>query len=98
MALRFTWDPLKAASNRRKHGVTFEEAATAFADPLSLTVPDPDHSEAEDRFLLLGRSLRDRLLVVVHVERTTDEIRIISARPAAPHERYQYEEGSEEGG
>ena len=98
MELRFTWDPVKAASNRRKHGVTFEEAATAFADPLSLAVPDPDHSEAEDRFLLLGRSQRDRLLVVVHVERTTDEIRIISARPAAPQERYQYEEGGEEGG
>lgn len=97
MALRFTWDPTKAAANRGKHGVDFAEAATAFADPLSLTVPDPDHSERADRFLLLGRSERDRLLVVVHVERTADEIRIISARLAAPHERYQYEEGRQEG-
>jgi uncharacterized DUF497 family protein len=98
MAIRFTWDLAKAAANRRKHGVDFAEAATAFADPLSLTVPDPDHSEAEDRFLLLGRSEPGRLLVVVHVERAADEIRIISARPAARVERHQYEEDNEEGG
>jgi uncharacterized protein len=92
MGLRFTWDHRKAATNRRKHGVTFEEAATAFGDPLSLTVPDPDHSETEDRFVLLGLSVRQRLLVVVHVERVADEIRIISARPATRPERHQYEE------
>jgi uncharacterized DUF497 family protein len=97
MALRFVWDPRKAAVNRRRHGVDFAEAATAFGDPLSLTVLDPDHSESEDRFILMGRSERDRLLVVVHVERAADEIRIISARRAAPHERLQYEEDSEEG-
>ena len=95
MALRFTWDPRKAAANKRKHGIDFAEAATAFGDPLSLTIPDPDHSEAEDRFLLVGRSARERLLVVVHVERAATEIRIISARPATRHERTQYEEGSE---
>ena len=92
MELIFVWDPRKAAANRRKHGVDFLEAATAFADPLSLTVPDPDHSGREERFLLLGRSHQNRLLVVVHVERAANEIRIISARRAARHERLQYEE------
>jgi uncharacterized DUF497 family protein len=96
MALQFTWDPRKAAANKRKHGIDFAEAATAFGDPLSLTIPDPDHSESEDRFLLVGRSAQARLLVVVHVERAATEIRIISARPAARHERTQYEEGSED--
>jgi uncharacterized DUF497 family protein len=97
MALRFTWDPAKSAANRRRHGIDFTEAATAFADPLSLTIPDPDHSESEDRFLLMGLSERSRLLVVVHVERATDEIRIISARPATRSERHDYEEDSEIG-
>src|SRR5687768_7704320 len=94
--LRFTWDARKAAANLRRHRVSFPEAATAFADPLSLTVPDPDHSESEERFLLLGQSQRDRLLIVVHAERAANEIRIISARPAASHERRQYEESGEE--
>ncbi len=94
--LRFSWDERKAARNLRDHGVSFPEAATAFGDPLSLTVPDPDHSESEERFLLLGQSQRNRLLVVVHAERAADEIRIISARLAARHERRQYEESSEE--
>jgi uncharacterized DUF497 family protein len=92
MALRFSWDARKAASNRRKHGVSFEEATTAFGDPLSLTVADPDHAAVEDRFLLLGQSDRQRLLVVAHAERG-DEIRIISARPATRRERRNYEEG-----
>ena len=92
MALVFEWDGGKASRNARKHGVTFEEAATAFADPASLTIPDPDHSAAEDRFILLGASVRDRLLVVVHVERG-DRIRLISARRATRAERRQYEEG-----
>jgi len=70
MSLRFTWDPAKAAMNLRKHGVSFEEAATAFGDPLAITIPDPDHSAAgEHRFILIGRSEREHLLVVVHVER-----------------------------
>ena len=92
MSLRFEWDPDKAAVNWDKHGVTFEEAATAFADSLSLTIPDPDHSAPKElRFVVLGLSFRDRLLVVVHVEQG-DNIRIISARPATRAERRTYEE------
>jgi uncharacterized protein len=79
MALGFSWDSRKAASNERKHGVSFEEAVTAFGDLLSFTVPDPDHSADENRFLLLGRSDQNRLLVVAHVERG-DDTRIINAR------------------
>jgi uncharacterized protein len=90
--MTFEWDARKAAANRRKHGVTFDEASTAFADPLSLTIPDPDHSIEEDRFVLLGLSCRGRLLVVVHTERD-DNIRIISARRATRSERIQHEEG-----
>lgn len=93
MALRFTWDRAKAAANARKHGVTFEEAVTAFADSLSTTIPDPDHSLEEERCILLGMSGRGRLLVVAHADRG-DEIRLISARPAAPRERKDYEEGT----
>ena len=93
MALRFTWDPRKAAANLRKHRVSFREATTAFEDPLSLTIADPDHSDDEERFLLLGRSTRGRLLVVSHVERG-DGIRVISARPAGRQERQLYEEGT----
>lgn len=81
MSLVFEWDPNKAAANERRHRVTFAEASTAFGDPLSLTVADPDHSEDEERFVLLGRSQLGRLLVVVHVERG-ERIRIISARKA----------------
>ena len=89
----FEWDPRKAAQNRRKHGVSFDEAVTAFADPLSVTVPDPDHSApAEARYILSGRSAEGRLLVVSHAERGT-AIRIISARPATRREQAQYEEG-----
>jgi uncharacterized DUF497 family protein len=91
MALRFTWDPTKAAANLRKHGVGFAEAATAFADPWSATVPDPDHSASESRFILMGRSAQQRLLVVVHVERG-DTLRLISARLATRLERRRYEE------
>ena len=92
MSLRFDWDPEKAAVNWDKHGVTFEEAATTFADPLSLTIPDPDHSSLEElRFVILGLSFRNRLLVVVHAEQG-DNIRIISARPATRAERRTYEE------
>lgn len=92
MALRFSWDPRKAARNLRNHGVTFEEAVTAFADPLSLTIPDPLHSESEARFVLVGLSANSRLLVVVHAERSDDDIRIISARLASRRERNEYEE------
>jgi uncharacterized DUF497 family protein len=91
MSLQFTWDPKKAAANLRKHGVGFPEAATAFADPHSITIADPDHSAGEERFVLIGQSDRRRLVVVAHVERG-DLMRIISARPASRRERNTYEE------
>ena len=93
MALRFSRDPRKAASNLKKHGVSFEEAVTAFGDPLSVTIPDPKHSESEDRFVLLGLSASSRLVVVAHAERSDDDVRIISARLATRRERNEYEEG-----
>jgi uncharacterized DUF497 family protein len=93
MSLQFTWGPKKAAANLRKHGVGFPEAATAFADPHSITIADPDHSVGEERFVLIGQSDRRRLVVVAHVERG-DLIRIISARPASRRERNTYEEES----
>ncbi len=92
MALSFEWDERKAASNVAKHGVSFEEAAAAFGDPLSLTIADPDHSEQEERFVSLGMSSLNRLVVVVHTDQE-DNIRIISARLATPAERRKYEEG-----
>ena len=79
--MRFEWDPEKARRNVAKHGVSFEEAATAFGDPLSLTILDPDHSEEEDRFILLGQTYAGRLVVVVHTDRG-ENIRVISARLA----------------
>jgi uncharacterized protein len=91
MPLEFEWDDKKAQANIAKHSVTFEEASTAFADPLSITISDPVHSQAEERFILLGHSHRCRLLVVVHTERS-DKIRLISARRASRNERKQYEE------
>ena len=94
MALEFEWDPAKATANQQKHGVSFEEAATAFADPLSLTIADPDHSAREARFLLLGRSHADRLLIVGHTARG-DRIRLITARLATRPERRAYEEDSQ---
>ena len=92
MALEFTWNPNKAASNLEKHGVSFEEASTAFGDPLSITVHDPGHSEDETRFVLVGLTFEGKLVVVVHVE-LEDSIRIISAREATPRERKDYEQG-----
>ena len=89
--LQFVWDREKAAANLRKHSVDFEEAATAFGDPLSITIPDPDHSVGEERWLLVGESGAGRLLVVAHTERG-DEIRLITARPATRRERQTYEE------
>ena len=92
MPLNFEWDEKKAKTNATKHGVRFEEAATVFADPLSLTIPDPAHSQAEDRFIILGESHTGKLLVVVHTERG-DNLRIISTRRASRRERKDYEEG-----
>jgi len=91
MALNFEWDEDKAKSNLAKHAVSFEEAATVFGDPLSLTIHDPAHSQVEDRFIIIGNSYQRKLLVVVHTERG-DNIRIISARRAAKRERMNYEE------
>jgi len=89
--LRFIWDPSKAASNRRKHGVSFEEAQSAFADENGLLLDDPDHSEDEDRYVLLGLSAEIRIVVVIHAVRGRgNEIRIISARRATRREYRQY--------
>jgi len=94
MALLFEWDPKKARSNLAKHGVSFDEASTVFRDTLSITINAPLHSENEKRFVLIGCSSRNRLLVVVHAERG-NHIRIISARRAAGRERLQYEEDAQ---
>jgi uncharacterized DUF497 family protein len=94
VALLFEWDPKKAQSNIAKQGVSFEEAGTAFHDPLSITISDPLHSEDEDRFVLTGCSYGNRLLVVVHTERG-GWIRIISARLATRKERTRYEEDAQ---
>ena len=94
MALLFEWDPKKARRNLTIHGVSFDDASTAFQDPLSKTIDDPLHSEEEGRFVLLGHSHRNRLLVVVHTERG-DRLRLISARLAANRERIMYEESKE---
>ena len=91
--LQFEWDIRKERSNARKHGVDFAEASTVFGDPLEHTIPDPDHSEGEHRFLSMGNSDRSRLLVVSFVERGR-RIRILSARTATAGERQQYESGT----
>ena len=89
--LRFEWDAVKAATNRRKHGVSFEEARSVFLDEEALLIADPEHSESEDRFVLLGLSARIRVLVVVHAYRAgTDVIRLISARKADRDEQLTY--------
>jgi len=88
--MKFEWDRVKAEQNRKKHGVTFDEAVTAFYDPLSATFDDPDHSIGERRFITVGYSSHDRLLVVVHAERG-GRIRILSARPANARERKNHE-------
>ena len=92
--LSFEWDIKKAESNERKHGITFDEASTVFADSLSLTIHDPLHSEDEERFVIIGGSHKNRMLTVVHTERG-DNIRIISARNATKNERSYYENNAE---
>jgi hypothetical protein len=92
--LRFNWDERKNKSNRAKHGVWFEETHSVFSDPYARLFHDPEHSEEEDRFLLLGTSAAGRILVVVHCYREADStIRIISARKATKKEVRFYEEG-----
>jgi hypothetical protein len=93
--VNFEWGPEKAAANVRKHGVSFQEAATVFADPLSLTYYDPDHSSEESRYLTVGLSRARRLLIIAHTDRGAN-IRIISARKATRREIRQYEEGTKE--
>ena len=89
--MNFEWDPKKAVRNKRKHNVTFHEAATVFSDPLAITFMDPDHSTDEERFLTFGLSKFNRLLVVSHTDRD-HRIRIISARLMTRQERSIYEE------
>jgi len=87
----FEWDPRKAALNLRKHGVSFLEAGTVFDDEMAITVPDPDHSKDEDRYITIGWSNCRRLLMVSHTDRGY-KIRIISARELTRNERKGYEE------
>jgi uncharacterized DUF497 family protein len=88
--LTFEWDSRKARTNLAKHGISFQEASTVFDDRLSFTIPDPDHSTAERRYITMGKAFNDKLLVVVHTDRG-DNIRIISARRANRRERKFYE-------
>lgn len=89
--ITFAWDERKNQENQRKHGISFEEATTIFADENARLIHDPDHSQSEDRFILIGFSAKLRILVVVHVYRQDkEEVRIISARKATPKERKQY--------
>lgn len=93
MRIAFTWDPAKARKSLRKHGVSFGEAESVFYDDRARLVDDPDHSDSEDRFILLGVSQALRVLVVVHAYRESDTvIHIISARRATPQERTAYDE------
>ncbi len=93
-AMEFEWAPAKAAANLRKHKVSFDEAATVFADFFSVTAPDPDHSDKELRYITVGRSSRERLIMVAHAERR-GRIRVISARKLTRSERSAYEEDSQ---
>lgn len=92
--MNFEWDPGKARQNRRKHRISFEEAATIFGDPLAITYPDPDHSILEQRFITVGLSRVNRVLIVAHTDRDQN-IRIISARKTTDRERRHYEEYEE---
>ncbi len=93
----FSWDPEKAEANRRKHSVSFEDAATVLADPLAVTLYDEDHTEAEERWITLGQAANEALLVVIHTFEDLNPleaaVRIISARPATTAERRAYEAG-----
>ncbi len=91
--LIFEWDPNKAKKNIIIHGISFDEASTAFKDTLSLTIYDPLHSDEEDRFIAIGNSYKNRLLIIVHTVRGI-KIRIISARKATKKERKQYEKNA----
>jgi uncharacterized DUF497 family protein len=92
MALTFEWDEDKARANLKKHRVSFEEATSVFSDPLAMALPDDDHSVGELREIVIGHSIRDRVLLVSYTERGRHRVRIISARIATRHERKDYEE------
>lgn len=92
--MKFEWDPTKAASNIRKHGVSFDEAVTVFKDPLAFIFDDEAHSEEEHREIIIGTSALRRMLLVCFVERLEDVVRIISARPATRQEIKDYEENA----
>jgi len=91
----FEWDATKATRNQRKHGISFDQAATVFNDPLMLSIPDEEHSESEERWLTMGQAENSKLLLVVHtymeISANRANVRIISARPATKHEQRQYE-------
>ena len=89
--MQFEWNPDKANSNLKKHGVSFIEAFTVFNDPLSVTFPDPDHSFGEERYVIIGLSSANRILIVPHTDRA-NRVRIISAREATRNERRFYED------
>jgi len=92
-SLKFEWDPAKASSNIKKHSISFDEAKTVFDDDFARLIPDPDHSEDEERFILLGMSYTLKILTVVHCYRDEDGvIRIISARASTKNEERQYKE------
>lgn len=90
--MEFEWDSNKAIANLRKHGVSFNEAATVFGDPLSITFPDPDHSINESRFITIGLSTTNKIIILSHTDRDS-RIRIINARKATRKEQKFYEEG-----
>jgi len=92
MGLKFEWDKRKAKTNLQKHGVNFEEASTVFGDPLANIFDDEEHSQDEDREIIIGHSTVQRLLIVFFTERAKDLIRIFSARKATKKERKDYEE------
>jgi uncharacterized DUF497 family protein len=94
MGFQVEWDAEKAEQNLRKHGISFEEALTVLADPLSFTLPDPGHSAEEQRMLVLGRSTADRMLILSITERG-ESVRLISARAMTPRERRSYERNLE---
>ncbi len=91
----FEWDATKAASNQRKHGISFDLAATVFRDPSMISIPDEENSETEERWITMGQAENSRLLLVIHtyleISANAANVRMISARPATKHEQRQYE-------
>jgi uncharacterized protein len=91
----FEWDATKAASNQRKHGISFDLAATVFRDPLMISIPDEENSKTEERWITMGQAENSKLLSVIHtyleISANAANVRMISARPATKHEQRQYE-------